>query len=85
MFVCLCFFNIWHSVLLHGHTIVYLTNPILFSIFTIINNAKMNILAAEHLLSTPYDQFPAGELLVHTNKQPSKHCMSVYVPTYQVQ
>lgn len=50
-----------------------------------INNAKMNNLAAEHLFFVPYDEFPKGELLVETNKEPSENLMSGCAPTYQVQ
>lgn len=34
-----------------------LTHPILLNIFTTVNNADMNIFAAEHLLLLPYDEF----------------------------
>lgn len=62
VFYSIIFLNVWHSVLIYGHTIIYLTNLILLSIFTIINKAEMNILASEHLLLFPYEEFPEGEL-----------------------
>lgn len=64
-----------------SYHMAYLTNFILFSIVTIIN--KDDISAAERLFLIPYDGFPDGKLLVHTES--SKPFMSVYVPTYQVQ
>lgn len=41
----------------------------------------MNVLAAEHLLLLPYDEFPEGEFLVHNDSLPKPSCEILFPPT----
>lgn len=75
------FFNVWHSVLPDSHIIIYSTNPILLSIFTIVNNAKMNMLAVEHLYYSPMMNFLKENCWsILTNRLPKTSCQFMFPP-----
>lgn len=75
------FFNVWHSVLPDSHIIIYSTNPILLSIFTIVNNAEMNMLAVEHLYYSPMMNFLKENCWsILTNRLPKTSCQFMFPP-----